>query len=594
MKVLMTGNEAVARGVWEAGAEFAASYPGTPSTEILETLATYDKSEIIAEWAPNEKVALESAFGASMAGVRSFASMKCVGVNASADPWMCFSYTGVGEGMVVAIADEPGQQSSGQSAQDDRTFLKHARHPFFAPANSQEAKDMVKEAYKISNQIDALVAIHMTTRICHAKTIVELGEREAVEHKPYVKDASKYVPLPANSPKMVKHSFEKLESLKEYSEKTAFNFEDLHSPEIGVVCSGCSYYFAKEVFGNSASYYKVGFVNPLPINSIKAFASKVKKLYVIEETDPLIENELRLNGIECIGKDLLPITGELLPEVLREKLLGIKPEKKDVDRTKIIGRPPSLCAGCPHRGVFYELSKIRNVMVSSDIGCYSLGSTPPYNVGDTGVCMGSSISIGHGFQKAMSKINGTHKVVSILGDSTFIHTGIQSLISAVYNNSATVNIILDNRITGMTGHQENPTSGFTAQGDPAPEVDIPAVCAAIGVKHITTVNPNNLEEFRTVLKEYLEYEEPSVIITRWPCALKKFSRQDKMEFPEMFQDRYHVNDELCIGCKSCLKCGCPAIIFDKDKKKAVISENCVGCGVCSQICNFKAIEKEFR
>ncbi len=592
MRALLTGNEAVARGVWEAGGEYAAAYPGTPSTEILETLAKYEKSEIIAEWAPNEKVAMESALGASMAGLRSFVSMKCVGVNASADPWMCFSYTGCNAGMVIAVADEPGQQSSGQSAQDDRTFFKHARYPFFAPADSQEAKDMAKEAFHISEENDTAVVLHMTTRVCHSKGIVELEERQRVKPREYEKNAAKYIPVPANSPALVKHSYQKLEDLKGYSETTRFNFEELHDTKIGIVCSGCSYYFAKEVFGEGASYYKVGFVNPLPIESIKAFAQKVDILYVIEETDPLIENEIRLAGIACHGKDLLPLTGELLPEVLRERLLGEKIEPVDVAREKVLPRPPSFCSGCPHRGLFYVLGKMKNVMVSSDIGCYSLSLGEPYFVGDSGICMGSSLSLGHGFQKAMNKKGGNMRVVSVLGDSTFLHTGIPALIDCAYNQSNTVNVILDNRITGMTGHQENPGTGFTAQGDPAPEVDIPAICRAAGIRHVVTVNPNNLAEVKQALEEALALDEPSVIITRWPCALKKFSARDKAEFPDVFQEKYMVEEDRCIGCKSCLKVGCPAVTFDKAAKKAAIGKDCLGCTVCAQACPVKAIVKE--
>jgi indolepyruvate ferredoxin oxidoreductase alpha subunit len=588
----LTGNEAVARGVWEAGGEFAAAYPGTPSTEILENLAKHSKEEIIAEWAPNEKVAMESALGASMAGLRSFVSMKCVGVNASADPWMCFSYTGCNAGMVIAVADEPGQQSSGQSAQDDRTFFKHARYPFFAPADSQEAKDMVKEAFRISEENDTPVVIHMTTRVCHSKGIVELEERQSVAPRPYVKNAAKFIPVPANSPTLVAHSYQKLEDLKSYSETTRFNREELHDTKIGIVCSGCSYYFAKEVFGDSASYYKVGFVNPLPVESIRAFAQKVDTLYVVEETDPLIENELKLNGIPCHGKDVLPMTGELLPEVLRERLLGQKDEQADVDRAKILPRPPAFCAGCPHRGLFYVLGKLKNVMISSDIGCYSLSLGEPFFAGDAGICMGSSLSLGHGFQKAVNKQGGSMRVVSVLGDSTFLHTGIPSLIDVAYNGSNTVNIILDNRITGMTGHQDNPGTGFTAQGDPAPEVDIPAVCRAIGIKHVVTVDPNQLAQVQKALDEALALDEPSVIITRWPCALKKFSDQDKAEFPDMFQARYQVAQDKCIGCKSCLKVGCPAVTFDAATRKAAIGKDCLGCDVCAQVCPVQAIGKE--
>lgn len=591
MKTLMTGNEAVARGVYEAGAQFAAAYPGTPSTEILETLAKYDKKDILAEWAPNEKAALESALGASLAGVRSFVSMKCVGVNACADPFMCFSYTGCEAGLVIAVADEPGQQSSGQSAQDDRTYFKHARYPFFAPADSQEALDMAKEAFRISEQADSPVAIHMTTRVCHSKCVVETGEREVPAQRPYHKNAAKYIPLPAHSPAMVKHSYQKLEDLKPYTETTRFNREEMHDTRIGIVCSGCSYYFAKEVFGDNASYYKVGFVNPLPVESIRKFAAKVEKLYVVEETDPLIENELKLNGIECIGKELLPQTGELLPDVIRECLLGQKPAKVNVDEKKILSRPPAFCAGCPHRGVFYTLAKMKNIMVSSDIGCYSLSPVEPYYVGDTGICMGSSISIGHGFQQVMNKTGGKMRAVAVLGDSTFFHTGINSLIDVAYNQSNTVTIILDNRITGMTGHQENPGSGFTAQGDAAPEADIPAICHALHIDHVVTVNPNHLDEFQKALDEALALDEPSVIITRWPCALKKFSEENKKEFPQAFTARYEVDQDKCVGCKSCLKAGCPAIHFDVTKKKAAIGRECLGCSVCEQICPVKAIHE---
>lgn len=342
-----------------------------------------------------------------------------------------------------------------------------------------------------------------------------------------------------------------------------------------------SYYFAKEVFGDGASYYKVGFVNPLPIDSIRAFASQVDELYVIEETDPVIENELRLAGIRCHGKDVLPLTGELLPEVLREKLLGIKTYgAPQPAREKVL----PLCVGCPHRGLFYVLSKFKNVMVSSDIGCYSLSLGEPYYVGDSGICMGSSISVGHGFQKATAKKGGATRVVSVLGDSTFLHTGIPSLIDVAYNNSNTVNIILDNRITGMTGHQQNPGTGLTAQGDPAPEVDIPAVCRAIGIRHVVTVDPNDLAAVKSALEGALALNEPSVVITRWPCALKKFSAEDKAEFPGMFQDKYRVAAEKCMGCRSCLKVGCPAIIFDSAAKKAAVGKDCLGCGVCAQVC----------
>lgn len=593
MKVLMTGNEAVARGVWEAGAGFAAAYPGTPSTEILENLANYDKEQLIAEWAPNEKVAVESAFGASIAGVRSFASMKCVGVNASADPLMCLSYTGCGAGFVIAIADEPGQQSSGQSAQDDRTFLKYAKYPFFEPADSQEAKDMVLDAYKISEQADTAVAIRMTTRVCHSKTVVNLGERQEQPVKPYVKRSDKFVPLPANSPKMVKQIFQKLTDLEEYSNNCRFNTAELHDTSIGFVCTGCCYNFVKEVYGERASYFKIGFTNPLPMERLKEFAAKVDRLYVIEETDPIVEDALRIAGIKCHGKDILPKTGELLPDVLRKTLCGIDAATVDADMQMVQPRPPMFCAGCPHRGLFYALNKLsakRRIMVSSDIGCYSLSVSAPYNSGDSGICMGSSISLGHGFQKAMNKTGGGYRVVSVLGDSTFLHTGISSLIDVAYNNSNTVNIILDNRITAMTGHQQNPCTGFTAQGDPAVEADIPAICRAIGIKNVVTVNPNHLDEVMTAVNQALDRDEPSVIITRWPCALKRLSAEDKEEFGQIFRSKYTVDPDKCVGCKACLKVGCPAVVYDPKERRAHINRDCVGCSVCSQVCPAGAIE----
>ena len=594
MRYLMTGNEAVARGVWEAGAEFAAAYPGTPSTEILENISMYNKEDILAEWAPNEKVALESGLGASMAGLRSFVSMKCVGVNASADPWMCMSYSGCNAGMVIAVADEPGQQSSGQTAQDNRTFFKFAKYPFFEPSDSQEAKDMVKEAYRVSEAADTAVAIRLTTRVCHSKAIVELEDRQEYAPHGYVRNPAKYVPVPGHSPALLEKVMSKADRLRQYSERTPFNREEMYDAGIGIICTGVSYCYAKEVFGQSASYLKLGFLNPIPMDKIKTFAQKVDKLYIIEESDPIIEDEVRLAGIECHGKNVLPKHGELLPDVLRVKLLGAILPAADIDRGKIVPRPPMLCAGCPHRGFFYELGKLENVMVSSDIGCYTLAWGEPFNAGDAGICMGSSLSLGHGFQQAMDKKGGGTKVVSVLGDSTFLHTGIQSLMDAVYNNSSTVNVILDNRITAMTGHQENPTTGFTAQGDVAVEVDIPALCRAMGVKNIVTVDPNDLSAVRGALKEALARhgEGPSVIITRWPCALKKFSQADKAEFPNLFTDRYSIDKDACIGCKLCLKVGCPAITFESAIKKAEIGGECKGCSVCGQVCPKKAMVKK--
>jgi indolepyruvate ferredoxin oxidoreductase alpha subunit len=496
--------------------------------------------------------------------------------------------------MVVTVADEPGQQSSGQTAQDNRSFFKFAKYPFFEPADSQEAKDMVKEAYRISEAADTAVVIRITTRVCHSKTIVELEDRQEVAPKGYERNPAKYVPVPGHSPALLAKVLSKSDRLKEYSESTPFNREEMYDTKLGIICTGVSYCYAKEVFGEKASYLKLGFLNPIPMDKIKAFAEKVDELYIIEETDPIIEDEVRLAGIKCHGKDILPNHGELLPDVLREKLLGKVVPKADFNREKIIPRPPMLCAGCPHRGFFYELGKLKNVMVSSDIGCYTLTWGEPFHTGDSGICMGSSLSLGHGFQQAMDKKGGDTKVVSVLGDSTFLHTGVQSLMDAVYNNSSTVNVILDNRITGMTGHQENPSTGFTAQGDAAVEVDIPALCRALGVKNIVTVDPNDLSAVRDALKTALARhgEGPSVIITRWPCALKKFSEADKTEFPNLFKDKYCVDEEACIGCKMCLKVGCPAITFNTGTKKAEIGGDCLGCSVCAQVCPRKAIDKK--
>lgn len=590
MKKLLTANEAIARGAWEAGVRFASAYPGTPSTEILENIALY--KEIYSEWAPNEKVAVEAVIGASIAGARSLAAMKHVGLNVAADPLFTFAYTGVNGGMVVISADEPGQHSS-QTEQDNRNYAKSAKVAMFEPSDSQEAKDMVIAAYELSEKYDIPVLIRMTTRVCHSKGIVECNDRVEVELKEYVKNPAKYLTVPAHARKLRASLEERMKKLLEFSNSTNLNYIEWNDTKVGVIASGAAFSFAKEVFGSKASYLKLGFTNPLPTEKIKEFASKVDKLYIVEENDPYIEEQVRRLGFDCFGKNLFPAFGEMTPDVIRKAVYGQANETIDYDKNDVVPRPPALCAGCPHRGFFYELGKRKNVMVCGDIGCYTLGFDAPYNAMDTAVCMGGSLSIGHGAQKVFNmKQDNKMRVVSVLGDSTFLHTGINSLLEVAYNKGNTVNIILDNRITGMTGHQQNPGTGYTLQGEETVEASIEDLVKACGIKNIAIVNPNDLKLVKDTLDWALSLDEPSVIITRWPCVLKKLTENDKKEFTDVFQSKCSIDDEKCIGCKMCIKTGCPAISFNKENKKAKIgSDSCVGCEVCLQVCPVKAIGK---
>lgn len=590
MKKLLTGNEAIARGAWEAGVKYASAYPGTPSTEILENTALY-KEDILAEWAPNEKVALEAVIGASFAGARTFAAMKHVGVNVAADPLFTFSYTGVNGGMVLISADEPGFHSS-QNEQDNRNYAKFAKIPMFEPSDSQESKDMIKQAFELSENYNAPVLLRMTTRVCHSKSVVECGERAEVPLKEYTKNLERY-PVPAKVGGMRVMVEERLKKLREFSNTTALNYFQWNDLKIGVIASGACYRFAREVFGDSVSYLKLGFTNPLPNEKIKEFCSKVEKVYVIEENDPYIEDMVRILGFDCYGKNLFPYTGEMTPDVIRKTLYGKANDAVEMNKDMVVPRPPTLCAGCPHRGFFLELKKKKNVVVSGDIGCYGLGHADPYNVGDWCICMGASFSSGHGAQQVFNmKENSNTRVVSILGDSTFFHTGINSLLGVGYNRSNTVNVILDNRITGMTGHQENPGTGYTLQGKETKEVDIEKVVRALGFEHVVVVNPNDLKDMQKAIDWALTLDEPSVIITRWPCVLKKLSNQDKEEFKGVFRSKCSVDSEKCVGCKVCVKTGCPAVVYDKAVKKTSIdSTQCVGCEVCLQVCPVKAIGK---
>lgn len=589
MKKLLTGNEAIAQGAYEAGVKFASAYPGTPSTEILENIAVF-KNDIIAEWAPNEKVALESAIGASIAGARSMASMKHVGVNVAADPLFTFSYTGVNGGMVLVSADEPGQHSS-QNEQDNRNYARAAKIPMLEPADSQEAKDMTKLAFEISEKYDTPVLIRMTTRVCHSKGIVDCSERVNKEIISYEKNINKFVTVPAIARKLRIKVEERQKKLLDFSNTTDLNYIEFNDTKIGVIASGISFSYAKEVFNNTVSYLKLGFTQPLPTEKIKEFCSKVEKIYVIEENDPYIEEQVKALSFKCHGKDTFPSFGEMLPDVIRKSFYGKTLPMVDYNESEVVPRPPILCAGCPHRGFFYELGKKKNVFMSGDIGCYSLAFAEPYNAMDHNICMGASISVGHGAQKVFDMANNNKKVVSIIGDSTFFHTGINSLINVIYNKSNTVNVILDNRITGMTGHQDNPGTGYTLQGEKTISLDIEKIVKALGFNNVVVINPNDLKAVRNSLNWALSLDQPSVIITRWPCALKKFSQEDKEEFNKAFEMKCSVDKEKCIGCKACIRTGCPAISFNKNLKKSNIDNSCVGCEVCVQVCPVKAIGK---
>ncbi|QCX34422.1 indolepyruvate ferredoxin oxidoreductase subunit alpha [Caloramator sp. E03] len=589
MKELLTGNEAVARGAYEAGVVYASAYPGTPSTEIMETIATY-KGDIIAEWAPNEKVALESAIGASIAGARTLASMKHVGLNVAADPLFTFAYTGVNGGMVIISADDPGVHSS-QNEQDNRNYAKFAKIPMLEPSDSQEAKDMVRYALEISEKYDTPVLMRMTTRVCHSKSLVELAERNNVPKKPYVKNLQKYDAVPAVAKILREKIEERLKKLEDFSNETELNFIEMNDSKIGVIASGVAYQYAKEVFKDGASYLKIGFSYPLPMKKIKEFASKVETLYVIEELDPFMEEQIKAAGIKCIGKEKIPAMGELNPDIIAKNLLGKENRVIEYDRSIVAKRPPVLCAGCPHRGFFYDLTKRKDIVITSDIGCYGLSSQPPLNAKDTSICMGAGFSMAHGAQKVFNKFNEKMKTVAVLGDSTFFHSGITSLLNAVYNKSNAVFCILDNRITGMTGHQENPGTGFTLQGDPTVITDIEKVVRALGVENVRTVNPLEISEMKDAMDWALSNEELTVIITKWPCVLKKLSQKDKDDFGD-YKGLCYVDDNKCIGCKICIKTGCPALKYDKKLNKVSIDKTqCVGCKLCVQVCPKKAISK---
>ena len=572
MKELMLGNKALARGLYEAGVCFVSSYPGTPSTEITEEATKFD--EIYCEWAPNEKVAMESAFGASLAGKRAFCGQKHVGLNVAADPLFTLSYTGINAGLVIVVADDAGMHSS-QNEQDSRHYAIAAKVPMLEPSDSAEALNFVKIAYEISEKFDTPVIIKMCTRVAHSQSIVEISERKDF-NKIYEKNIQKYVMMPGNAKKRHPIVEERTKNLKIFAENTPINRVEFFSEEIGIITSSTSYQYVKEVFGENVSVLKLGMINPLPDDLIKNFAKKVKKLFVVEELDNIIENHVKSLGI-FVESSNLPRIDEFSQNLIRNAFNKKIPENISLE-VEIPNRPPVMCAGCPHRGLFYTLKK-NKCTVLGDIGCYTLGAVPPLSTIEMCLCMGASIGATHGFNKILGK-NSENKTVAVIGDSTFMHSGMTGLANVAYNQSNSTIIILDNSITGMTGHQQNPTTGFNIKGDPAGKINLENLCKAMGINRVKVVDPYNLKQCDEVLKEELKISEPSVIISRRPCALLKYVKHN----PPL-----KVDENKCIGCKNCMKIGCPAISM-KNGKAFVDSTQCVGCNVCSQLCPKKAFQ----
>ena len=575
MKCLMLGNEAVARGLYEAGCAFVSSYPGTPSTEITEAIAKYP--EVYAEWAPNEKVALESAFGASLAGRRSFCGMKHVGLNVAADPLFTIAYTGVNAGLVIGVADDAGMHSS-QNEQDSRHYARASKIPMLEPSDSAEAIAFAKLAYEISEQFDTPVLLKMCTRVSHSQSVVEPGERvEAL--KEYQKDIPKYVMMPGNAKRRHPVVEARTQALIAYAEDADVNFIDPGTDKsMGFITSSTSYQYVKEVFGNKYPVLKLGMIWPMPVNKIKSFAAAVDKLVVVEELDGFIECHCRDLGIDCVGKDTFSCIDELSQNKVADAM-SIAHENGTALSEAIPPRPPVMCAGCPHRGLFYTLKK-NKLTVLGDIGCYTLGAVAPLTAVDSVICMGASVSGLHGFCKSQ---NGAadNKTVAVIGDSTFMHSGITGLVNMAYNESNGTVIIVDNSITGMTGHQQNPTTGFNLKGDPCAKIDLETLCRSVGIKRVRVVDPYDLAQCDAAIKEELAAAEPSVIISRRPCALLKYVKHKKP---------LAVDQEKCVGCKACMKIGCPAISI-VDGKAKVDATQCVGCGVCEQLCKLDALKE---
>ncbi len=581
MKHLMSGNEAAARGAYEAGVKVCSAYPGTPSTEIFENLPQY-KDSLYCEWAPNEKVAAEVAYGASIAGVRALCSMKHVGLNVAADPIFTATYNGVGKGFVIISADDPDMHSS-QNEQDNRYYAKAAKMAMIEPSDSQESKDFIKEAFAISEKFDIPVLFRTTTRVCHSKSLVEFGDVIETEPYEYKRNVFKYVSAPANAKAHHPVLEQKLKDMAEYACTSPLNKLEMNGTKIGVVTASVAYQYAKEVFPEDTSFLKLGFTYPLPMNLIKDFASKVETLYVIEELEPFMEEQIKAAGIKCIGKELIPNIYELNPEIVAKSIFGTEAQTKELS-VKAVGRPPVLCPGCPHRGFFYTMSKNKSFVISGDIGCYTLGSAKPLSAMDSVVCMGGGFSVGMGMSKAFDMLGDTSKkVFGIVGDSTFFHSGMTGAAEILYNKGNIIPVVLDNSITGMTGQQENPGSGENLMGEPAPSISIEKVLEAFGYQNVIIVDPQDLTAMQKAVDDALASEVPAAIITRRPCLLIKRIKHNI--------SKCSVNAEKCRSCKKCLKVGCPAI-FMKDGKATIDTTLCVGCTVCNQVCPFGAIEKE--
>ena len=582
-KCLLTGNEAIARGFFEAGGRFASAYPGTPSTEILENLPQYGGA-VYCEWAPNEKVAFEAAYGASMAGARALATMKHVGVNVAADPLFTAAYNGVGAGLIIVSADDPGMHSS-QNEQDNRHYAKAAKLPMLEPADSAECLKFIAEAFNISEAFDTPVLLRVTTRISHSKSLAVLGDRAEVPVKRYERDITKYVSTPANATKHHPEVEQRLIKLAEYSEASPLNYEEMGGDAVGVVCASVCRQYAKDVFGEGASYFNVGMSWPLPFGKIREFASKVKQLYVIEELDPFMEDALKAAGIDCVGKAKVPLCGELNPQILSEALLGGRAETKQVE-SEAAPRPPVLCAGCPHRGFFYTLAKGNKngkYVVCGDIGCYTLGCAPPLSSIESCICMGGGFTVAAGMAQVFAREGDERIVFGVMGDSTYMHSGLAGAAEIIYNGAKVIPCVLDNSITAMTGHQENPSTGRTLMGEKAPAISIEGTLAALGFGKVLTVDPQDLAAMQGAVDEAvaaLSAGGTAAIVTKRPCVLIKGLKLDK--------GLCVVDAEKCKGCKLCTKVGCPAIAMREDKSW-IDGALCTGCTVCAQVCGFGAI-----
>ncbi len=580
IKHLLSGNEAIARGAYEAGVKVCSAYPGTPSTEIFESLPQY-KDALYCEWAPNEKVAAEVAYGAAIGGVRSLCAMKHVGLNVAADPLFTAAYNGINRGFVIVTADDPSMHSS-QNEQDNRYYARSAKVALVEPSDSQECIDFMKEAYRISEQFDMPVLFRTTTRISHSKSLVTFGEREEAEPYTYQRNAKKYVCAPANAYRNHPKVERNLASLLEYSNRSPLNRMELKGSKTGVITASIAYQYAKDVFPEDTSFLKLGLTNPLPMELIREFASRVETLYVIEELEGFMEEQIKAAGIDCIGKALVSNMYELNPQRLKEMLFGEKPVIRELP-VKAVSRPPALCPGCPHRGFFYTMSKGKDFVVAGDIGCYTLGASAPLTAMDTCICMGGGFSLAMGMSKAFAASGQKKKVFGVLGDSTFFHSGMTGAAEILYNKGSVIPVVLDNHITGMTGHQDNPGSGYTLQGDMAAAIKIEDVLRAYGYENVIIVDPQDLTAMQKAVDDALASEVPAAIITRRPCLLIKRMKHDI--------GKCVVDTAKCIGCRKCLKVGCPAVMV-KGGKSSIDPTQCVGCTVCAQVCPVGAIRRK--